>query len=399
MNSQPQAGHDRGVDMLRALAMLSVVGLHSHLLPCGWIGVWLFYVISGYVVTRSVLVRGEAGAGGAVLGGFLRRRSARILPLYMAYVAIGLVVAALLGNLPGAATIASLVLFFNNVAMILGWGRMTAWPTGHLWTLSTEMQFYLLYGAALCLLPVRATRMLLLALLLICPLLRGVAGAELLADGWRPLDAAFAVYAGPGFHFDIFAMGALLALARAEQWPQGRAWRLMVAGAVLLALYAAVYVWVGVAMRGAHGTGALRNILSGILIGEHREIFLYSAVGAAMAGLVAVVAGRHLPVERWPGAAALAWIGAVSYGGYVLHPLCLRLATLALWQIGIDTRGGVAGHVAQFVVGTALTLLLAGLSHRWLEEPARRRLSQSGGSQRWRDVPGKRGVPAPVEVR
>lgn len=205
------------VDALRCFAMLGVIAQHAHILPLGWIGVWLFYVISGYVVTLSVLERGEERCGINGFGAFMRRRAIRILPTYFAYIGLGLLVGAALGLNQDAYSLASLLLFFNNQAMIAGEAHVAGWPTGHLWTLSVEMQFYLVYGLALCLLPRRRVRALLIGFLILCPVARFIVAESLAARGVAPLDAAFAVYAGSGLHFDIFAMGALLAMARIER--------------------------------------------------------------------------------------------------------------------------------------------------------------------------------------
>lgn len=357
--------------------MLAVIALHSHILPFGWVGVWLFYVISGYVVTASVLARDDAATGLAGYGGFMRRRAVRILPVYFLYLAVGMGVAAVAGVPQDAISLASLALFFDNVTMPLGLGRIAGWPTGHLWTLSVEMQFYVLYGLALCLLPRRGVVAMLAALVLLCPIGRFLAGGVLLNDlGWTPLDAAFAVYVAPGLHFDIFAMGALLAFAQASGAIERLARPLAIGGIALLALYIAAYVAVNHVVRGAGGVDMLRNVVSGILIGEHREAFLYSAIGLAMTGVVALAAtgcGPLGPVLRWP---VLSWIGLISYGGYVYHPLGLRGATMLLSEAGVAVRqGGIAAGLAQFAIGTAIALLLAWLSWRWFEQPIQRLMS------------------------
>lgn len=379
MTTGGQFGRSGEVDSLRALAMLAVIALHCHILPFGWIGVWLFYVISGYVVTASMLARDDAAAGFAGYGRFMKRRAVRILPVYYLYIAVGLAVAAL-SNVPQhALSIASLALFFDNVTIALGRGRIAGWPTGHLWTLSVEMQFYLLYGLALCLLARRSVIALLMALVLVCPLLRLAAGDTLLNDlAWRPLDAAFAIYAAPGLHFDIFAMGALLAFAQAAGVLRRLARPLACAGAACLALYAAVYVGVNSWVRDAQGSDALRNVVSGILIGEHREALLYSAIGLAMAGVVALAACSDPLSGRLLRLPALAAIGRISYGGYVYHSLALKIANMLLASAGLATgRGSMIAGLAQFALGCAMTLVLAWLSYRWFEKPVERHVMRA----------------------
>jgi peptidoglycan/LPS O-acetylase OafA/YrhL len=302
--------HDRSgeVDALRCFAMLGVIALHSHILPMGWIGVWLFYVISGYVVTLSVLGREEDRAPGmARFAGFMRRRAVRILPVYYGYCLVGLIVAAFMGGRQYWFSLASLALFFNNIALIGGDGRIAGWPSGHLWTLSVEMQFYLLYGLALCLMPRRATQMLLVALILLCPLGRFVVAEALSARSWQPLDAAFAVYAAPLLHFDSFAFGCLLAFARLRGDGQlARLARpLFLSGMGLLALYMAGYFAINHLVRGQTGVDITRNVISGILIGEHREVFLYTALALTMTGLVALAASGDRLVSPLLGIAPL----------------------------------------------------------------------------------------------
>lgn len=370
-------GHSGEVDALRAVAMLAVVGLHAHLLPFGWMGVWLFYVISGYVVTLSVIERVQTQSRLDRLKGFLRRRAARIMPVYFAYIAVGLLVAAMLGLDQDPLSLASLFLFFDNATMVAGQGRINGWPSGHLWTLSTEMQFYAVYGTALCLLPARHVRSLLIAFLVICPVARLAAGVWLDGQGWKPLDAAFAVYAMGPLHFDIFAMGGLLAIVRQAGPSEKLARPLLITGFAALSVYAAVYARINYAVRHEQGVAIVRNVISGILFGEYREVVLYSAVGLAMTGLVALAAnggGGGLGfVLRLP---ALQWLGRISYGGYLFHPLGLKCATLLLAMLGVSTRyGGIAAHVLQFSVGLGLTVALAALSFRWLETPCRRLLS------------------------
>lgn len=368
------------MDALRCFAMLGVIALHSHILPMGWIGVWLFYVISGYVVTLSVL--GGSGAEHRGLSGFaafMRRRVVRILPAYYGYCLMGLAVAAVLGARQDWLSLASLALFFNNWAMIAGDGRIVGWPSGHLWTLSVEMQFYVLYGLALCLLPLRLTRVMLVALLVLCPVGRFVSAEALFARGWPALDAAFAVYAAPALHFDSFAAGCLLAFVRLEGG--GRLERLarplFLIGMSAIALYMAAYFAVNHMARGQGGLDMIRNVISGILIGEHRETFVYSALALALAGVVALAASGDRLVTPVLRLAPLQWIGRISYGGYVYHWLAVIAAGALLASMGLaEENGGYFVSVAKFVLGSAITLLFAALSFFWVEQPVQRYFSR-----------------------
>lgn len=374
------------VDALRCFAMLGVIALHTHILPMGWVGVWLFYVISGYVVTLSVLSHDAVEKRGlSEFSAFMRRRAVRILPVYYGYCLLGLAIALSLGMAQDGYSLASLAFFFNNLALIGGEGRIAGWPSGHLWTLSVEMQFYLLYGLALCLLPRRTTCVLLIALLALCPLGRYLTAERLLADGWQPLDAAFAVYAAPVLHFDSFAMGGLLAFARLDG--RGRLERiampLFLCGGVALGLYMAAYFGVNHLLRGQSGLDMTRNVISGILIGEHRETFLYSALAMAMTGVVALAASGQSWVTPILRVRPLQWIGRISYGGYVYHQLALKAATLLLTAGGLSVRGGsTIAHILQFVLGSAFAILLAWVSYRWFEGPLMRLFGRRAGAGR-----------------
>lgn len=370
MGIEAGSGRSGEVDTLRCFAMLSVIALHTHILPMGWIGVWLFYVISGYVVTLSVIGRDEAASGLSGFGAFMWRRAVRILPVYYGYLLLGMGVAAFIGAGQTLFSLSSLVLFFDNIAMSLGAGRISGWPSGHLWTLSVEMQFYLVYGLALCLLPLKAVRGLLVALLLLCPLGRYLGAGILSAEGWAPLPAAYAIYAAPGLHFDSFAMGALLAFARVDGVIDRIARPLFVTGLGALSLYMMAYFGINHFVRGDAGLDVTRNVISGILIGEHREVFLYTALGLAMAGLVALAATRDGWVEPVLSLRALQWIGRISYGGYIFHQLAVIAAAFILMGFGFTVRhGSMAVHFAQFVLGSGLAILLAWISYRWFERP------------------------------
>src|SRR2546423_10298585 len=81
------------VDGLRAVAMTMVIAQHCGLLPFGWIGVWLFFVISGYVITRGFVADQKAAdAASTRFIDFMRRRFFRIVPVYVAYILLNVAI-------------------------------------------------------------------------------------------------------------------------------------------------------------------------------------------------------------------------------------------------------------------------------------------------------------------
>lgn len=359
------------LDGLRALAMTAVVAQHCHLLPFGWTGVWLFFLISGYVITLG-FDAGEYGGRRVAerFGVFLARRAARLLPAYLLYLAACTLLLLALGHLAPLSNLPYLLSFTANWHMMFGfWPGHVDWaPFGHLWTLSVEQQFYLLFPLIVLMLPARAQTAVMLALVVAGPLMRWLAASAL--DHAPPEVVAFAIYAGTPFHLDAFLIGALL--ARLQPWWQARprvVTTLTLAGVVVPLVYAAAYVAVN-RQLGMQGIDLLRNIFSGVLAGQGREVLVYVAVDLAALALMlqALRQARGLEWLRWP---PLAWVGRVSYGGYLFH-------ALVVWgsaqMLGLSVRSLPLGQrLAYFVLSWSITVLLAGLSYRFVERPIARR--------------------------
>lgn len=364
------------IDSLRAIAMTMVIAQHCWILPLGWIGVWLFFVISGYVITSGFppTTGADRSLRREVFGAFMRRRSIRIVPVYVLYLLI---------NVP-------IIVYINEsyrlwdlpylLGFIFNWHRIFAfWPRGsdwsafeHLWTLSVEQQFYLLFPLLILFVAPALQMRWTLILIVAGPLIR-FAGATALARHWShdPQALAFAIYAGSLFHFDAFLLGSLL--ARCHRDAICSAWldRNLAPIAFKVSLvYAGTYVAVNLA-KGAAGVDALRNVYSGILYGEGREVFVYLSVNLLAAAAV-WYAVNMAPPNHWLNSRRLAWVGQVSYGGYLVHALVLW--TAAQW-LGSPLRDlPILGRVALFGFAWTLTVSLASVSFVWFETPLARRL-------------------------
>ncbi|HLZ83446.1 MAG TPA: hypothetical protein VKQ54_07745, partial [Caulobacteraceae bacterium] len=228
----------------------------------------------------------------------------------------------------------------------------------------------------------------LISLLFIAPALRFLGGEWLAGAGFAPLRAAFAIYTFPAMHFDSFAAGALLALGASRWRDRGWAGGLLVAGGVLVAVYALAYVLVNRA-HGAVGLGMFRNVVSGILCGQQRQVWLYSALAALSAGVLAMTLTGAAPWSAVTRNPFLQAVGRASYGGYVYHALCVWLIRGPLHGL-IHPAAGMAGKLAfgavEFVLALAATVVLSLASYKWVEQPiiaaVNRRLAEGGGAPR-----------------
>ncbi|MDM0031622.1 acyltransferase family protein [Variovorax sp. J22P271] len=154
--SSPTLGYKPEIDGLRALAVLSVIGFHAFptVFPGGFVGVDVFFVISGYIITR--LLHAEWRSTGSIdLSAFYARRVRRIFPMLVVVVACTLVASDLLlqgiGQVEavGRSAAASL-LFVGNLYFQANTGGyfdpvVERLPLLHLWSLGVEEQFYLLW--------------------------------------------------------------------------------------------------------------------------------------------------------------------------------------------------------------------------------------------------------------
>jgi peptidoglycan/LPS O-acetylase OafA/YrhL len=359
------------IDALRAFAMSAVIAQHCKILPFGWMGVWLFFVVSGFVVTNALLSRPPGEARARLLTHFYARRAARIWPIYLGYVTVGFIVSGVSGGYFEWPSYVSLVLFYNNFQSAFATGIFKGFPVGHLWTISVEFQFYVVFALAYAFLSRGALTRLLIAFLALSPLLRYAGGLWLQSAGYPALNDAFVIYSFSAMHFDSFAAGALLALHRGHWASTGSARGLLLVGVAAMATYVGAYVLVNHA-QGAMGLKMFRNVVSGILFGQSRQVWLYSAVALLSAGALAMTLARPPFWKAVTGNALIQTIGRVSYGGYVYHVLCVRSVGALLGLVAVQGHG-MAGKLEfgalRFALALPLTVAVAWISYRVIERP------------------------------
>lgn len=354
-------GYKPALDGVRAIAVCAVMAFHlaRPLGPIpengGWLGVDVFFVLSGYLIT-SLLLTERDSTGKIGLRRFYVRRFLRLAPL-----SVALVFGILVLQLAGVADRFALVLPWSGAVSILlyvsNWwvlARPEALGSlGHVWSLSVEEQFYFVWPTTiLCcgwLTRRRALRLVGLVAAFgavaigVARHLRWAAGSAApdLSRLWRD------IYLNSFLRPDGLFIGASLAVVLHCRTIAERVRPLV---AILGAAGFVFMIWM---LAVADTPRDLRSIawipLWGLSV-------LNVATACAVAWLV--VAPRSI-VGRCLSLRPIIWIGRRAYGIYLFHPLVVYAAHYAF-----DLDGGEL-----VVAAVALTFLIAGLSYAWLETP------------------------------
>lgn len=208
----------KSLDGLRAIAILLVMAFHMGLMEFGWLGVQLFFVLSGYLIT-SILWKEKFSEKTlwSRMKTFWVRRSLRIFPVYYIYLgAIGLMYA--VASFPSYFPKFAPYLFtytFNFTRTVSEWQVMPFFT--HLWSLCVEEQFYLFYPFLIFLLPKKGVKILLPLVVVLTPLTRYILGNYYLQEGMVSEAAADAVYWNTLSHLDAFFIGGLIPVFELQQ--------------------------------------------------------------------------------------------------------------------------------------------------------------------------------------
>jgi peptidoglycan/LPS O-acetylase OafA/YrhL len=290
----------------------------DRLFGSGWIGVDLFFVLSGFLITGILL---DAREGPGFFRSFYARRFLRIFPLYYGFLVVMLLVVPHISVLARVADIDNLRAnqwWYWTYSMNVGNAFTDLNFSGTLvhsqfWSLAVEEQFYLVWPAAVLLLRPPRLAAFCVVLLVACPALRIVLASDA-ASGWAAPNAAHVL--SPA-RMDTFALGALLAIAARP----GDALRDIARYAPLIAV-GALAVVAGLFVRG-EGLRIIQFDGTGFVASAGVQTFGFSALGLLFAALLAmtVTARAGSLLHKIFSAAPLTWMGRYAYGLYVVHVL------------------------------------------------------------------------------
>lgn len=343
--------HRPELDGIRAFAVLAVLAFHAGLKPAtgGWLGVDVFFVLSGYLITL-ILLREHDRKGQVSLRDFWVRRLLRLVPALLVIVVLGAFFFSTLGDrgtfVGYLRTAGSAGLYIEN--FVWAFTDNQHGQLAHTWSLAVEMQFYLIWPALLVWLLARGRKL--------TPwLLAGIAISYVL----------FVLEAGGAPH------GAV-AFSDSYYLPWTRAFELLLGALVAVRLRerkadrpeATGGLWAGWLLL--VGFGVLLIGAWDYPIFTRPSAIIWQSAGAALltSGLLI-----HLDRVRASGVGRLfawrpvAWVGLISYGVYLVHYPVIAI---------LRDRAGIHDAKTMLVIAVPLTLAIAATSYYLVERPALR---------------------------
>lgn len=357
-DTDPRPGHIPGLDGLRALAVAAVLVFHftPAVLPGGFLGVDIFFVVSGFLIT-TLLLRELTSRGRIDLPQFWLRRARRLIPALITVVVVSVAAARLVGgdllvNI-GRQVLGALTFSTNWVEVAAGGSYFHSTSPllfVNFWSLAVEEQFYLLWPLTLVVL-LAVTRTSWQRIGFAAGL--ALASALLMAIMFDPQQDSTRVYYGTDTHLFGLMLGVALAFGWAAPHraglttPEWRRWRPWAVPGALLVL-------VGLMVLLSDDTGW--TFRGGILLASLATVVL-------IAGLLESPSLWRRVMQLPP----LAYVGERSYGLYLWHwPVLIIVGTLFPYA-----EGTTRGHVT-LVSALVLTFVLTELSYRIIERPIRR---------------------------
>ena len=347
MSSTHIGTYQPALDGYRAIAVLAVMGYHTYepMFSLGWVGVSLFFVLSGYLIT-GILVDSRTSPN--YFRTFYARRILRIFPAYYALLllalAYGFVLHAPLGDAPWFFAYLQNILLYKTY-----WQADFPWPWNHTWSLAVEEQFYLVAPVLVRLFELRRARSVFLGMVIFSLAFKFFVF-------WHD-DPQANLYPHTLANLDLLAAGCWLAcsmrLDNADVLRR-RVWR-----AALLATVG--YALVIVLVPGMRAPGSVNGLLGYDWLACHTWMVL------TVPFVLFSIVNRTSPLcDRFLSSAPLTFTGRISYGLYLYHFVVFSLSD----QFFFPMRWDIGPWMLPFKF--VATFVMAYASWRLLEEPVLR---------------------------
>jgi peptidoglycan/LPS O-acetylase OafA/YrhL len=325
----------------------------------GQTGVSLFFVLSGFLITRILLFNKQNPAN--YFGNFYIRRSLRIFPLYFLFLGIYYFLVPLFFHTPYIPSGEQVYFwtYLQNFSQTFGWNGK---GPDQFWSLAVEEHFYLFWPFLIYFLNPKQIKRTILGLILAAVLLRIVL-----------VRAGYPVFYWTFTNMDSLALGALLAVFEAEQALTGKSNTLLSKGIGYLVLPAIIPLWV--LFEGAKTPSI--QVIKPLLISSIYYLLIFFIIRPQ---------GNNA-IKKFFSNPFLVFTGKISYGLYVYHPLCF-------W---IVARTSLQGHlILLFAVSFSLAFMVSLISYHFFEKQflnlKTRFEYQASGKSRRKDREGK--IPA-----
>jgi peptidoglycan/LPS O-acetylase OafA/YrhL len=315
----------KSLDGIRGVGALVVIAAHYGYLQCGWVVVQFFFVLSGYLIT-SILLTEKERPFRQYLGRFYWRRILRIFPVYFGFLLIWAILYLLLKQPRELPQLLPSLLTYTYNFYLVPPGRNLSGIFSHLWSLSVEEQFYLLWPFLIFFLTPRGARWMVVGILISIPLLRLLVFAFIYRgpmSGW--IIGRF-FYLATQFQLDGFAAGAAIAVFRLTD-VKVRPTNLLFAigGALVLGLINLQIAKHSGAIIDFSGYGRAEILFGGMSFGyplwmpyNGQYLWGYSVMNFLSMALI-ICASQANVIARFFENRFLCYLGEMSYGIYVVH--------------------------------------------------------------------------------
>jgi peptidoglycan/LPS O-acetylase OafA/YrhL len=359
-------GYIRSLDGVRALAVLLVMTFHYHVNNFGWMGVQLFFVLSGFLIT-GILWK-EKHRDTSLSGKFKKfwaRRSLRIFPLYFGLL-LFLLLTWLLFNFPPyyPTFIPYLATYtFNFFRTSSDW-IVTPLFT-HMWSLCVEEQFYLFWPLIIFLCPPKFIKGLMITVMLAAPLIRYALGIYYQQKGLQPEVVADTVYWNTLSHLDAFFIGGsipVFALGKKVKKPAVYFFCFL-----FLILTAGAFNY----LFGNSSFSYLEDLGYGHgQVAHYEHVWHYTLLNLFFSSFILLMISEHsrdlFPwLQKFLESSWLVRIGKVSYGMYVFHWAILVYFYNKV--VEMVHAGSGWSHTLLFIPYVAIVYGFAELSFRFYE--------------------------------